>query len=135
VSRADAVFRLGLSVSGPNARDRHDYGGSALYVFLMQRTFNRSDEKALLASVSYDFSGIGVDGLSAIVNFAAGFDGKVAGGRSNAQEADFTIDYRVSKGWLGSFWLRVRGSWLNDELADRDGTDVRVIQRYDLPVI
>ena len=45
-----------------------------------------------------------------------------------------TIDYRVKKeGWMKSLWLRVRGSWLNDESADRDGTDVRVILRYDLP--
>ena len=100
----------------------------------MQRTFNRPKEKALLASLSYDFSGLGADGLSVIVNFAAGFDGKVDGGRSDAQEVDVTIDYRVKKeGWMKSLWLRVRGSWLNDESADRDGTDVRAVLRYDFP--
>jgi hypothetical protein len=56
--------------------------------------------------------------------------------RSGAQEVDVTIDYRVKKeGRMKSFWLRVRGSWLDDESADGDGTDVRVILRYDLPVI
>ena len=119
-SHAGAVFRLGMAFAGPNALT-NSYGSSASYVNLMQRTFDRPREKALLASISYDFSGLGVDGLSAIVNFAAGFDGKVDGGRSNAQEVDATIDYRVKKeGWWKSFWLRVRGSWLNDESADRD---------------
>ena len=101
----------------------------------MQRTFNAPDEKALLASISYDFSGLGVDGLSAILNFAAGFDAKRLGGRSDAQEVDVTIDYRPKKGWLRNFWLRVRGSWLHQESAAQDGTDFRVILRYDFPVI
>jgi hypothetical protein len=135
-SHAGAVFRLGLGIAGPNGEVRNDFGSSASYVDLMQRIFNRPDEKALLASISYDFSGLGIDGLSVIVNFAAGFDGKVDGGRSHAQEIDATLDYRVKQeGWMKSLWLRVRGSWLHDESADRDGTDVRVILRYDLPVI
>jgi len=135
VSHANAVFRLGFGIAGPHGQDREDYGVSPLYVALMQRTFNRPDEKTLQTSASYDFAGIGIQGLSAIVTFAAGFDGKVDGGRSDAQEVDVTIDYHVKKGWLKSFWLRVRGSWLNDELAGSDGTDVRVILRYDLPAI
>ena len=135
VSHADAVFRLGFGIAGPHGQARDDYGASPLYVALMQRTFNRPDEKTLQASASYDFAGVGIQGLSAIVTFAAGFDGKVDGGRSDAQEVDATIDYRLKHGWLESFWLRVRGSWLNDELAESDGTEIRVILRYDLPVI
>ena len=53
----------------------------------------------------------------------------------HAQEVDVTLDYRIKKGWLRSFWLRLRGSWLHDEAANRDGTDFRVILRYDVPVI
>ena len=86
-------------------------------------------------SASYDFSALGVEGLTAIMNFAAGFDGEVDDARYKSQEVDVTIDYRIKKGWLDSFWLRVRGSWLNDDSADRNGTDVRVTLRYDFPVI
>ena len=32
-------------------------------------------------------------------------------------------------------WLRVRGSWLHEENRPQDGSDIRVILRYDLPVI
>lgn len=134
-SRAGAVFRLGLGFSGPNASTAF-YGSTAYYIDLMQRTFNRPEEKALLASVSYDFSGLGIEGLTAIVNFAAGFDGEVDGGRSDSQEVDLTLDYRVTKeGWMKSFWFRLRGSWLHDQGADSDGTQVRAILRYDFPVI
>jgi outer membrane porin, OprD family len=129
------VFRLGMAFAGPNASTGL-YGSNPSYVDLMQETFNRPEEKAILASLSYDFAGLGVDGLSAIVNFVAGFEGKVDRGRSDRQEVDLTIDYRVNEeGWLKSFWLRVRGSWYNDQSAQHDGTQVRVILRYDFPVI
>ncbi len=134
-SHAGAVFRLGLGITGPDAPVVSLYGTDPSYGDLMQGTFNRADEKALLASISYDFASLGVEGLSCIVNFAAGFDGKVLGVGGNRQEVDVTFDYRVKKGWLKHLWLRVRGSWLSEELADRDGTDVRVILNYDFPVI
>ena len=54
---------------------------------------------------------------------------------AHAQEIDATVDYRIGSGWLESFWLRVRGSWLHEEGAPEDGTDIRVILRYDFPVI
>ena len=134
-SHAGAVFRLGMAFAGPNASTGF-YGSNPSYVDLMQETFNRPEEKALLASLSYDFAGLGVDGLSTIVNFVAGFEGKVDGSRSDRQEVDLTIDYRVNQeGWLKSFWLRMRGSWYNDQSAEHDGTQVRVILRYDFPVI
>ena len=132
---ATAVERLVDTAEGQNLRTIAVYGTNPSYVDLMQRTFNRADEKALLASLSYDFSGLGWDGLSAIVNFAAGFDGKLLGVRGNAQEVDLTIDYKIEQGWLESFWLRLRGSWVNEEQRDRDGSDFRLILRYDIPVI
>lgn len=135
VSLAGAVFRLGLGITGPDAPIVSPYGTSPSYVDLMQQTFNRANEKALLASITYDFGGLGLDGLSSIVNFAAGFDGERLGVSGDRQEVDVTIDYRVEKGWLRHFWLRVRGSWLNEELRNRDGTDFRAIVNYDIPVI
>ena len=101
----------------------------------MQRTFTRTDEKALLASLSYDFSHVGLKGLVAIVNFVAAFDGVVLDSHRDAQEINVTLDYKLREGWLDSLWLRLRGSWLHEEAADRDGTDFRVILRYDIPVI
>jgi hypothetical protein len=134
-SRAGAVFRLGVGVAGPNAPDRANFGSTPSYVDLMQRTFNAPREKAVLVSVSYDFSELGADGLSAVANFAAGFDAKSDSGGSEAQEVDVTVDYRPKRGWLRNIWLRIRGSWLHQSSAAQDGVDVRVILRYDFQVI
>jgi hypothetical protein len=134
-SYAGAVLRLGGSFTGSGATIVSPFGSSPSYVDLMQRNFNRADEKALLASLSYDFAGLGVDGLSAIVNFVAAFDSRLLGVRRDAQEVDVTLDYRVKRGLLKGLWLRVRGSWLHEQVRSQDGSDVRVILRYDLPVI
>jgi hypothetical protein len=133
-SHAGAVFRLGLSVTGPDASIESQWGTNPSYVDLMQRTFTRADEKALLASFSYDFSGLGVDGLSLIVNFVTILDVEL-GVREDDREIDVTVDYRVKKGLFESFWLRLRGSWLTEESTGHGGSDVRVILRYDFPVI
>jgi hypothetical protein len=134
-SYAGAVFRLGFSITGSKGTVFNSFGSSPSYVDLMQRSFNRADEKAILVSASYDFSRIGVDGLSVIVNFVAGFDGEFLNERRRGQEVDATIDYRVKKGLLKNFWLRIRGSLLSEQGSNRNGTDVRLILRYDIPVI
>jgi hypothetical protein len=129
------VLRIGLSVTGDDGTVINPFGSSPSYVSLMQRGFNRGGEKALLASLSYDFRGLRFDELSLIVNVVAGFDGREGDAVGDSQEVDVTLDYRVKKGLFESFWLRVRASWLGDDLRTRDGTDVRVILRYDFPVI
>jgi hypothetical protein len=131
-----AVLRLGVSVTSPDGTMGNHFGSNPSYVDLMQRAFNLPDEKALLASVSYGFAGVGVDGLTAIVNFVASFDGKLeAGGRRDSQEIDLTLDYRIQQGFMESLWLRARSSFLTDDATHHDATDFRVIVRYDFPVI
>jgi hypothetical protein len=130
-----AVFRLGFSVTGPEGSVAAPYGTNPTYVTLMQRSFNRPHEKAVLVSTSYDFSTLGIKGLSSILNFVAGFDGESGSSRVDRQELDLTADYKIREGWFESFWLRVRGSWLHEEGTSQDAYDVRVILRYDFPVL
>jgi hypothetical protein len=132
-----AVFRLGFSITGDDRRILSPYGSNPSYVDLMQRSFTQADEKALLVSVSYDFSQLGVSGLSAILNFVEGWDGRVLGIRDDAREVDLTLDYRIPEkfGFYQGLWLRVRAAWLSRDISDKNGTDVRVIVRYDFPVL
>jgi hypothetical protein len=86
-------------------------------------------------SLSYNFARLGLEDLSAIVNFAQGWDGVAAGRRGDAREVNVTFDYRIGTGRLESLWLRLRAAWLEEDIAPHDGTDFRVILRYELPVI
>jgi hypothetical protein len=130
-----ALLRLAFAITGEERRIESFYGSNPTYLGLMQRTFNQADEKALLVSLSYDFSELGIEGMSAIMNFGEGWDGVVSGVRGDARELDFTVDYRIGRGVLESLWLRLRASWLEVEDAPQNGTDFRVILRYELPVI
>jgi hypothetical protein len=134
-SYRNAVLRLGVSVTDSDSSIFSPYGTSPSHVDLMQQTFTRGGEKALLASVSYDFSRLGLSGLTFIMNFVAAFDARSFEERIDSQELDMTLDYRVQKGWFRNFWLRVRGSWLHEQGASQDGKELRVILRYDFPVI
>ncbi|MGI9431798.1 MAG: OprD family outer membrane porin [Myxococcota bacterium] len=128
------VLRLGLTYTGSNGGIFSPFGSSPTYVDMMQRTFTRANEKALLLSLSYDFSELGAEGLTVIANFVSGWDGRILDEPDDAQEFDVTIDYRP-KGKFDGFWLRLRGSWLHEDRFNRHGTDVRVILRYDFRVI
>jgi hypothetical protein len=131
------VARLGASITGDQSIILNPYGSNPSYVDLMQRTFNRADEKALLVSLSYDFSRIGAPGLSTILNFAQGWQGVELEGPRNATEIDLTVDYRVPARYriFEGLWLRVRASWLHVEGRNQDGSDVRVILRYEFPIL
>jgi hypothetical protein len=129
------LVRLGFAITGDERRIESFYGSNPTYIGLMQRTFNEAGEKAVLASLSYDFSYIGVTNLSAIANFAQGWEGRTAGVRVDAREVNVTVDYRIGSGVLESLWLRVRAAWIEESIAPKDATDVRVILRYEIPVI
>ena len=131
------LFRMAVAITADERAIISPYGSSPSFLSLMQRDFTQRDEKALLLSLSYDFSTLGLTDLSAIVNFAQGWDARVLDRRGDAREVDVTLDYRIPPewGWYEGLWLRLRGSWLDDDRASRDGTDFRVIFRYDFPVL
>jgi hypothetical protein len=120
--------------TGSNGAVFSPFGSNPSYGDMMQRTFTRANEKAVLLSLSYDFSDLGAEGLTVIANFVSAWDGRVLDEPDDAQELDVTIDYRPT-GRFGGFWLRLRGSWLHEDRFHRHGTDVRVILRYDFQVI
>jgi hypothetical protein len=131
------MFRLGFSITGSESAILSPYGSNPSYVDLMQRTFTRAGEKAFLLSFSYDLSRLGAPGLSVIVNYVEARGAHLLGNRVDARELDATIDYRLPKqlGIFEGLWLRARGSWLDEQTRDKNGSDFRVILRYDFPVV
>ncbi len=132
-----AVLRVGFSATGDDGSIYSPWGSNPSYVDMMQRSFTQADEKALLLRASYDLSKFGAPGLSAILNYVYGWGARPRGVDDDAREVDLTIDYKIpeGKGIYEGLWLRVRAAWLSREAFDETGTDVRVILRYDFPVL
>ena len=134
-SYAGAVFRVAVSITGSDGPIVSAFGSNPSYINLMQRAFTAADEKAVLLSTSYDFAQRGIAGLSGIVNYARSKDGKITGVAQDLEEINVTMDYKIARGLLKNFSLRLRASHLDQELADSNGTDLRAILRYDVPVM
>jgi hypothetical protein len=125
-SLAGAVLRLGFSATTDGGRRvQNPWGSSPSYVGLMQRNFTRANEKAGLLSFSWNLSRLGLPELSAIVNLVGAWDAK----------DELTLDYRIEEGLFRGFWLRLRGSYLNEDGNAEDGTDFRAILNYDIPLL
>jgi hypothetical protein len=138
-SLAGAVLRLGFSATTDGGRRvQNPWGSSPSYVGLMQRNFTRANEKAGLLSFSWNLSRLGLPELSAIVNLVGAWDAKDELGEQlpDSREVDVTLDYRIEEGLFRGFWLRLRGSYLNEDGNAEDGTDFfRAILNYDIPLL
>jgi hypothetical protein len=112
------------------------WGYSPNYLLMMDRDFNRANEKAVLLGAACDFSKLIVQGLSASLSFATGWDAIDPRTRASApdqREYDLTVDARPpwrTPAFLQGWWLRVRGGILDREGARR-GWQLRVILNWD----
>jgi len=80
---------------------------------------------------------VGIDGLSAFVDYARGNTPDSGPAASPDQdEFDLTVDYRFKKGPLERLWLRFRGAVLNQRGPNaQDTVNFRIILNYDLPIL
>jgi hypothetical protein len=103
----------------------------------MQAKFDRAGEDAWRAGLSFDSKTMGVDGLSAFVDYARGNTPDAGDAASPDQEEfDFTVDYQLKNGLFDGLWLRVRASFLDQHgPTGRDTDEIRLILNYDLPVL
>ena len=129
-----AVLTAAFTSTG-DVRIRNPFGGYPGYLSLMIQSFNRADEDGWLLGLSYDFSELGLPGLSGFVNYADG-DTPDSGPRASPdqEEFDVTVDYRPTLGLLDGLWLRARAAWLDRNDAPAGGgdvTDYRLILNYE----
>lgn len=131
-----AIVSFAVSTTDDDSRIRRPYGGTPSFVSLMQAKFDRAGENAWRAGLSFDFAAMGIDGLSAFLDYAKGDTPDSGTAASPDQdEFDYTVDYHFKEGRFDRLWLRVRGSFLNQDGPEGKDTDeFRIILNYDLPV-
>jgi outer membrane porin, OprD family len=140
--RVQALYReltltSAFSITGSGNSIQTPWGNSPNYTLMMDRDFNRANEKAVLVGAAYDFSRLVAQGLSATVNSAAGWDAinpKKRTSAPNQREYNLTVDARppwLRPAFLQGWWLRVRGGILDQEGAGRLGWQVRVILNWE----
>ncbi len=133
-SYKNTILTLAATNTGTGRDIQSPFGGRPSYLSLMRRDFDRANEVGFLVGLSYDFSKLGLPGLSAFTNFAWGNNAENPDTDENlpdATEYDFTVDYRPTSGLLNGIWLRTRYAYVDFE-GGEDTQDVRVILNYEL---
>ncbi len=137
LSYRGVILNFAFSSTGNDSDIRSPFGGYPGYLSLIEKDFDRAGEDAWLLGVSYDFSFLGIDGLSAFANYARGDtpdSGKIAS--PDQEEFDLTVDYHFKKGPLKGFWLRFRSAHVNqDGPGGQDIDNFRIILNYDVPIL
>jgi len=113
------------------------YGGRPSYLSIIVKDFDRADENAWLLGLAYDFSFIGINGLSAYTNYAQGYtpdSGNIAS--PDQSEWDITIDYRPEIPILEGLSLRYRRAKINQHGTGAiDLVDNRFIINWEIPLL
>lgn len=134
----DAVLTLAASRTGNQRGMQSPYGSPATFLSIIVDNFDRAGEKAVLLGLSYNFKGLGLNGLSSFANIAHGnTPDSGANASPDETEYDLTIDYRFRKGTLDGLWARVRGAYIDQDDnapgAD-DFFDFRIILNYEYDI-
>jgi hypothetical protein len=130
-----ASLRVAASAAGDDKGLQSPFGGAPNYLSIMVDNFDRAGERALLVGASYDFAGVGLEGLSAFTNIVRGRTPDTGPKASpDETEYDFTIDYRFAQNSpTKGLGVRVRAAWVDQKEGDNGGSDFvdfRIILNY-----
>jgi len=128
-----AILTFAFSSTDSDSKIRNPFGGYPGYLSLMVKDFYQAGEDAWLVGLSYDFSHVGMDGLSSFVNYA---NGNTSSASPDEEEFDITVDYRFKKDFLKGFWIRLRYAYVDQDGPEGvDVKDFRTILNYELPIL
>jgi len=127
-----AVLTLALTGNSSSGDLISPYGSYGGYNAVIISDYRRAGEYGLRGGLSYDFSQIGLEGLSAFANGVWGHgavDPETGEDAPDRDELDLTLDYRFRKSWLKGLVIRLRAAILEEE-DGRSAEDYRVIVNY-----
>ena len=107
------------------------------YNSVIVEDFDSAGERAWRLGAAYDFSRIGLAGVSGFVNYTAGDTPDSAPNASlDTDELDFTLDWKPEHGGLDGLWLRGRMAVIDAAGSGAvDQLDFRVILNYDFNLL
>jgi outer membrane porin, OprD family len=139
VSYGGAVFTLGYTNTLQKEDMQNPWSGYPGYTSVQVQNFNRAKEQAVMPKLSYDFSRLGLEGVSTYVLFVHGWgrvDPLTKAGVPDENEFNFDLQWRPKWSFLNGFWARFRYSRVEQyEGPKNHQDDFRVIINYDFPLL
>jgi len=135
------VFTAAHSQVGRGADLRDPYGFNPTFTSMFISSFQRANERGYLASLSYDFSKLGLHGMKFYAAYGKGVDavgGKTGDPLSDRDELDLRLAFEPNSGPLVG--LRAEVEYIDErygetDLPNNDLRQVRAIVNYKMPLL
>jgi hypothetical protein len=139
LSYGGGIITLAYTTDAKGADLQNPWSSFPGYTSVQVQDFNRAGEDAFLVKGSYDFSRLGLDGVTAYALWVHGWNAinpSTNGAVFQQDEYDGDLQWRPKGGALKGFWFRVRYAHVAQRGAG-DGTldDFRTIINYDLSLL
>jgi hypothetical protein len=129
---------LGYTATSLNHDIVNPWGSYPGFTSIMEEDRDRAGERSAVLGLAYDFSGVGLAGLSAYTLHTYGATPDSGENASPDQtEHDLTIDYRFQQGALKGLWIRLRAAMVSadQDLGGDNFSDFRVIVNFPLQIL
>jgi outer membrane porin, OprD family len=137
LGRDGAILTFAYSKAGAGAKLQNPWSGNPFYTSTIVAGFKNAGEQALVAKLSYDFTGVGLEGVTAYTLYARGWTNAIAAGAPLTEdEFDIDLQWRPRSEPLRGLWLRSRCGFSK---VDQGGNlnhlrDCRLIANYDFSI-
>jgi len=138
MSYRKAIFTLAYSIADKGADLQSPWGVHPGYTSVQVQDFNRAGENALLGKLSYDFSRLGLTGVTAYALWVHGWnrvDPVTNASVKQEDEYDLDLQWRPQIKVLKGFWFRTRYAYVDQKDGGPSQSDFRIIVNYDIPML
>jgi hypothetical protein len=139
LSYGGAVLTLGYTHTSRGADMQSPWSGYPGYTSVQVKDFNRAGENAFMVKGSYDFSRLGLEGVTAYALFVHGWDRVDPATKNhvtNENEFDTDLQWRPQWKFLKGLWFRARyANVYQNEDTHNTIKDFRIIVNYDVPLL
>ena len=133
-----AILTLAYTIAGKGADLQSPWGVHPGYTSIQVQDFNRAGEDALLGKLSYDFSSLGMAGVTAYALWVHAWnrvDPITKASVKQEDEYDFDLQWRPQIKVLKGLWVRTRYAYIDQSDGGPSQSDFRIIVNYDLPLL
>ena len=139
VSYGGAILTLAYTRDSKGADLQSPWSSYPGYTSVQVEDFNRAGESAFMGKVSYDFTRLGLEGVTAYGLFVHGWgrvDPSTRDPVPDENEFDMDLQWRPSWSFLKGLWFRTRYAVVHQYEGPKKYThDFRVIVNYDFPLL
>jgi hypothetical protein len=139
ISYGGAVLTLGYVHTNSGDDMQNPWSGHPGYTSVQVQDFNRANEESFIVKASYDFTRLGLEGVTAYALFVHGWDRvnpTTNASVANENEFDADIQWRPQWKFVKGLWFRARYANVHQYERPNDTiNDFRIIVNYDIPLL